>query len=367
MINENPDIILNPHLDGVEDDWTLLMLCCLVKGRTEMIKICIDKGADVNANEGLNDITALICSVERGNYKAVKLLLESGANVDGVNSHNCTPLFFSNNIRITRLLLKYGADINMTNKCGLYPLTYHINAESSLPILNLLLERGTVFQPGNNSGMDSFIKACIRNNFPLVKLMVEKYKANLNISYEKGKTLLTICSGFSSIEILDYLMKHGADVNKANNNGQTPLFFAVKRGDEKCVSFLLDMGADIHHKSNNGENVVTLSAVSIPSMTELLISRGGKILVRYLFSSIRLRKHDNIEYAVNKFPLSTLSKMKFNRKTLLMAAAEEGDYKSVKILLERGVDPKIEDEDGNTYLDYSERSESCSVSEDEKM
>lgn len=97
-----------------------------IKGHVGMVKLLLERGADVNAVRQSDGSTALHGAVEHEHAEVVLILLRSRANVDAQDQWGYTPLhralrysvalFGANNSRITDIveyLLSYGADSNL--------------------------------------------------------------------------------------------------------------------------------------------------------------------------------------------------------------------------------------------------------------
>ena len=84
-------------------------------GRTRIVELLLDKGADVNVrNEGGE--TPLHYAARHGHTKVVEILLEHGANVSEKGTGCGTPLQWAagnGQIKTAQLLLAAGADPNM--------------------------------------------------------------------------------------------------------------------------------------------------------------------------------------------------------------------------------------------------------------
>ena len=90
-------------------------MCAASSGHTEIVKLLLERGADVNITNHYS-CTVLVSASNEGNAEIVKLLLAHGADVNIRNRSNRTALMCaasSGHTEIVKLLLEHGADVNM--------------------------------------------------------------------------------------------------------------------------------------------------------------------------------------------------------------------------------------------------------------
>ena len=63
---------------------------------------------------------------------------------------------------------------------------------------------------------------------------------------KNGPTPLLVAIRDTNYELIDLLLKNGADLNEADDTGQTPLLVAVAKKNYHLVQKLLDAGANIN-------------------------------------------------------------------------------------------------------------------------
>ncbi|KAH9283957.1 Myotrophin [Echinococcus granulosus] len=94
-------------------------------------------------------------------------------------------------------------------------------------------------ETGDINGFKDALKnvKCLLSNFLQVK--------DLNKGLGNGRRPIHIAADFGHLQILELLVKEGADVNVKDNFGITPLLAAVYEEHADCVEFLLKNKAEI--------------------------------------------------------------------------------------------------------------------------
>jgi uncharacterized protein len=98
-----------------------------------------------------------------------------------------------------------------------------------------------------------------------------------------GFTPLGLAAFFGHPEVVDLLLKHGADVNAVSRNatGYTALTGAVARGDAEIVAALLTHGARTDHRYAQGYTALGEAAASGKTkIVQLLLAHGADVNAR---------------------------------------------------------------------------------------
>ena len=222
--------------------------------------------SDVNINKVYNGKLLLLEAVKNNRYNIVKLLLEKGADLNRNDSYRRTALMYAiifNNIEIVKLLLEKGANVDSDRKTA---LMYAIETKN-IEIVTLLLEKGANV---NYVDYDSDRKTALMyaieiNNIEIVKFLLEK-GANVNDVDSDRKTTLMYAIVTKNIEIVTLLLEKGADLNRSDSNRRTALMYAFEFNNIEIIKLLLEKGADSDRKtvlmyaieSNNTEIVKLL-------------------------------------------------------------------------------------------------------------
>lgn len=135
---------------------------------------------------------------------------------------------------------------------------------------------------------------------------------------------------FLVFETIAKKFKGEIDLNSKDAKGNTPLMIAASLGKKKIVEYLLKHNANIKERNHNGQNALWLAAMADQNeITELLLKKARTmgILENYLNE-----RQDEKSY------------------TLLMAAAEKGFDKVVKVLLKFEAKTELTNEYKQTAL-----------------
>ncbi len=255
---------------------------------------------------GGGGLTALVFAAREDDPESARLLLDAGADVNQTTEYGWTPLLTATNNRHYRLatnLIERGADVNLANKGGWTPLylaTDNRNIEGGdypvpkadmnhLAFIKVLLDRGanpngrikddtlsrTIFtmQWFFESGATPFVRAAQSSDIDLMQLLL-KYGADPKMPTDYNDTALTAAAGIGWVEGVTYersardnvdavtmLLNLGLDPNAANNDGRTPLMGAALKGRNEVVQLLVDRGGRLETRDKGSRDTDTVVSV----------------------------------------------------------------------------------------------------------
>ena len=250
-------------------------------GHHKMVKLLLDKGADVNAQSEQYSINALMAASLEGHEQMVKLLLDKGADVNaqaqgGDFSNALQAASIQGREQIVKLLLDKGADVNAQGG-------YYSNALQAASlggyeqIVKLLLDKGADINAQDGYYSNALQAATVEGYEQMVKLLLDK-GADVNSQGGYYSTALQAASAPGYEQIVKLLLDKGADVNAQGGYYSNALEAASIRGHEQVVKPLLDKGADVNTQGRYFDNALEAASVEgHEQIVKLLLDKGADV------------------------------------------------------------------------------------------
>jgi ankyrin repeat protein len=346
---------------------------------TESVRSLLKQHVDVNAPEA-DGTTALHWAAHWGDLETVDALLREGANVTALNRYGATPL--SEAVRIggaplIEKLLKAGADPNTLVTAQAETVLMKASRDGNVEAVKTLLEHGAEVNAKENfRGQTALMWASAEGHVDIVNLLAT-HGAELNVrSYDRDTTMPKMEAGTPSAPIA--------------RGGLTALLFAARQGEIDTAKALLDAKADINAVDSDGNNALVLAILNGHyDLTQLLIERGADPSIAAkngrtaLYSAVEMHDVDWSPRPARKENDKTASldiiralldhKANVNAQltapapiqkhaqdmgdksmaagaTPFTRAARSADLELMKLLLDKGADPKLVGKDNQTAL-----------------
>ena len=207
-----------------------LLLVSAEKGNARIIEKLIKNGTDINAAETSGN-TALHLAVIRANLEVAKALLKSGADVNRRNNMGRTALHFAAEAgkqEMIEILKQHGADFFTSDKAGL----------TSDAIINKKIgERVAKFEEITSCTGETFLTDYQSKLKPWHSLCFKTYPK------------LHQAAILKSPDILQWLIKNGADCNAKDENNKTAIEIAMDNYDLESFDILFSKSAEINVNS----------------------------------------------------------------------------------------------------------------------
>ena len=99
------------------------------------------------------------------------------------------------------------------------------------------------------------------DNYEIIEYVLTNLKPNLEFKNHRwGNTVLNHACQFSNFEIVELLLKYGADTNSINNYGNTPIITAARLRNFEIIELLIQYGARIDATDIRGDSVLQILA-----------------------------------------------------------------------------------------------------------
>jgi ankyrin repeat protein len=254
-------------------------------GNLELVKLLIEKGADVNAKTN-DDATPLHVAANNDNLELVKLLIENDADVNAKTNKGATPLHMAavnGHFDIAKLLIENDAKVNEKTNDDATPL--HVAANNgNLELVKLLIENDADINAKTNKGATPgatpLHMAAGNGHFDIAKLLIEN-DANVNAKTNKGATPLHWAAENGYFDVAKLLIENDADVNEKTNESATPLHWVAGNDHFDVAKLLIENDADLNAKTNKGATPLLLAAGNDHfDVAKLLIDNGADVNAR---------------------------------------------------------------------------------------
>ncbi|MES1911694.1 MAG: hypothetical protein MHM6MM_004089, partial [Cercozoa sp. M6MM] len=330
-------------------------------GDTATLQNMLNRGFDCSGR--YEQTTPLNEACANGEFGMVSLLLRANAPVDTADEETGnTPLLLvvdSAPFGIVDELLRRGASVNVRNHNGQTPLlkaAFRAHHPSTLAGVGLA-QVPTIYDDDierSRSGIVPIIDdadtaaASVAAGSPtlIVKALLEK-GSELEARNHDGYTPLHVAAWQGHTSVVDLLIQHGADLNATSHQMQTPLHLATSKGNNAICEMLLLAGADVNCRDDDGRTPLVLAA---QAGNGFLVQR----LVDHICVDMELRDHSfgltalgfaivNRHFKIARMLLDAECSVRtrdYAGNSPVQLAAKLSNVRLVKLLLERGADPR---------------------------
>ena len=339
------------------------------EGHADIVQLLLARGAQVNA--ATDEGTALMEAVKGGHTAIVKLLLTSGADVKAVNRNSEQAIILAvrqSNYRtpsvepsaeIVQLLLVQGADPNAANRYGETALMFANTAAK----VKLLVAAGAQLETKDEEGRTALLKAASKGEAGVANALIAS-GANVNATDNKGSHALLHAFDNQNLAHGDdratlparrlevarmLLLAKSLDVNAQNNDGETALMRAVRLKNVELTRALLTRGAHANRSDVFGDTAATLAYASGNAELEQLLPapkfkrQPANVLNAFLRAAIGRKDETRVRELLNADADPNHEyPIGYMHKTIkgrvLVLAAGIGDPRIVQLLLDKGAD-----------------------------
>ncbi|KAJ6118823.1 hypothetical protein N7471_013443 [Penicillium samsonianum] len=337
LLERGADVNAQSGLDG-----NALQAACY-QGHDKIVQMLLERAADVNAQGGRYG-NALQAACYRGHDKIVQMLLERAANVNAQGGHfgNAFQAACSGgHDKIAQMLLGRGADVNAQG--GDYGNALQAACYGGQDkIVQMILERGADVNAQGGLYGNAFQAACSGGHNKIAQMLLER-GADVNAQDGLyGNGFQAACSGGHD-KIAQMLLERGADVNAQDGRYGNALQAACSGGHNKIAQMLLERGADVNAQGGDYGNALQAACYGgQDKIVQMILERGADVnaqggLYGNAFQAACSGGHDKIVQMLLERAAGANSQGGEYGNSL-QAACYGGHDKVAQMLLERGAD-----------------------------
>lgn len=302
----------------------------------------------------VDDMPALHWATLHGHFQLVQFLIAHGADVRGDAAY--VPMFNAisgHSPTITRLLLNAGASPNATDTQGVPLIVAAASTPRNTAIVEMLLEYGANIDESTASGNTALLTAVMSGLLATVKVLVDR-GADINLADSNGISAFHEAALSKKPDIAVYLAGcEGLDIYRTNGFNDV-VHRAVMSGNATALRILLRRGAVTNLLDHVGRTVL-----------DSAVSRGEETVLRTLLEQGAFDPHDfsGLRAAVNDNSLPFLAilleywpdwtKTGKDRFQLFMLPCMRRWKPMVELMLEKGMDVNVQDENGMTVMAHA--------------
>ncbi len=203
-------------------------------------------------------------AMQKGESEKLLAMLDKGLDPNHMCDDNTSTLFLEALKKdlpksVIDAMLLHGASVNQKLEGGFSALCRECNKEqANLSWVKKLIEMGAdIDYVVPEDGLSPLFYAMQHNQTNIVAYLLEK-GADTKIINNKGQTALTF-SASGEPEIVELLLKNGADPNEMNANHETPLIVFVKNSDmADTAEILINHGARVDIRDKDGKTALDI-------------------------------------------------------------------------------------------------------------
>ncbi|KAI8118790.1 Transient receptor potential cation channel subfamily A member 1 [Lucilia cuprina] len=351
------------------------------RNRVNILRYMRDQNGDFNIRDNAGN-TPLHMAVECDSYEALDFLLSIPVNTGILNEKKQAPVHLAtelNKVKSLRVMGKYRNKIDIQQggehgrtalhlaaiydheecarilwgeqrNCTREEMISFYDSEGNVPLhsavhggdikaVELCLKSGAKISKQQHDLSTPVHLACAQGAIEIVKLMFamqpQEKKICLSCTDVQKMTPLHCASMFDHPDIVEFLVKEGADINALDKEHRSPLLLAASRSGWKTVHLLIRLGANISIKDGCSRNVL-----------HLVIMNGGR-LQEFAEEVSKTQSKEQLEQLLNEKDNSGCSPLHY--------ASRDGHIRSLENLIQLGACINLKNNNNESPLHFAAR------------
>ncbi|XP_046580618.1 kinase D-interacting substrate of 220 kDa-like [Haliotis rubra] len=184
--------------------------------------------------------------------------------------------------------------------------------------------------------------------------------ADINSRGRWSRTPVMAAAEWEHGEVVELLVSRGADVSLVDDDGDNTLHWACMGGDRETVEYVLSLdGMDVNSRGwRSWTPVMRAAREGHRHVVEFLVSRGADVSLvddvgnNILHWACMGGDRETVEYVLS-LDVVDVNSRGWRSWTPVMRAAREGHRHVVELLVSRGADVSLVDDDGDNILHWA--------------
>ncbi|XP_046582590.1 putative ankyrin repeat protein RF_0381 [Haliotis rubra] len=308
-----------------EDGKTQVLVAAYL-GNGEVFDILVKKGANLSVVTNNRD-NILHLAIRGGNIKIVKYILTQDVVViDSKGFEDMTPVLLAadvGNIEVFDILVNKGADLSVVDKDGESILHLAIR-ERNVKMVNYILTQDMAdIDSKGSKDMTPVLLEAYMGNIEVFDILVNK-GANLSVVNEDGDNVLHLAIRGENVKMVNYILTQDiVDINSKGFEDMTPVLLALDVGSTEIFDILVNKGADLSVVNEDEESILHLA-----------IEEGNVEIVNSILAQ----------------NIVDINSTDCDGTTPVLLTALMGNIEVFDILVNKGADLSVVDDDGNNVL-----------------
>lgn len=308
-------------------------------GQPDVTKLLLlhEQATDINDSTH-EDRTPLYLAALSGSYETFKLLFDHGASIQCQCADGYSPLHVANNADIAKFLLQRGIHVDTPNQKG--------------------VEKKRSCKDDEHCSETPLVRACADGRGQVIQVLLDA-DADPKILDFHGNTTLNLAARSGLSEAIAIFAARGVSIHQAGDDGLAPLHNAAVNNHPGAIEQLLTLGADINVNTKHGATALELGLKSLEVMQMLVkhgadinYTRRDGVTLMHKVVKQPWRDEDKSRMAFNNLvKLGADVEARDNKGySVLHTAVKHGEAHSLRIVLERGANVNSMNNDGWTPL-----------------
>ena len=313
--------------------------------------------------------TAMHHAARLGDLQLVELLLNAGADPNGGESATGeTPLMaaiISGHDRICSALIRSGANIEQRDREGKTALLVGMQRAPRIRMIDILIEAGAQTDAQDNDGRNAVHQAALAANGRMLRKAVSLgIDVNRRGHTDRSPLDEVIYSDLpidKACNMVERLIKYGADPNSKGRDGLTPLMRAIQQDKYRLVAMLVKCNADVNARDSHGVPALHVAIMNESRWILVTLVRAGADVdslgptgMRPIHLAALISNADTIEVLAEAEIDARVQNENDNPTALLLVTAR-GSVACTNRLIKLGSDVNASDNLGYTPLAYAAR------------